>query len=230
MACWNKTYSSKPYLRGEVVDSIIKNLLDGSIYTIEEVAKLAGVDVDYVLKIKEEDCYNDKEFVGDGSGVIYYMDIKYDTIVDGIGFRNTVYCAKCNMYCKGCHNKNSWNIRNGKPISVNNLARLLLENGNDITFSGGETSLQAKAFISLAKIIKEHNKTIWLYSGYRYEELLNNKSSKELLKYVDVLVDGKFVEDLKDVDLLFKGSSNQRLIDIHRTIECGKVVLWQEDD
>lgn len=210
------------------MDSIIENLLDGDIYTPEEIAYLVDADITHVLEVKNRHCYSD-EFVGDGSGIIYYMDIKYDTIVDGVGFRNTVYCAKCNMYCKGCHNPSSWNIKNGKPISINNLADLLLENGNDITFSGGEASLQAKAFTKLAKIIKEHDKTIWLYSGHRYEELIKNETSKELLMYVDVLVDGEFIEDFKDIDLLFRGSSNQRIVDVNKTLKCGKVVLWQKD-
>ena len=130
---------------GFAMNNIIKNLSDGNIYSTKDISFLVDKDVEYVERV-----LNDPSIIktcGDGSGVIYYMDIKYDTIVDGTGFRNTVYCAKCNMCCKGCHNPQSWDIRNGKPISVNELAELLLENGNDITFSGGECSLQANAFI-----------------------------------------------------------------------------------
>ena len=156
------------------------------------------------------------------------MDIKYDTIVDGIGFRNTVYCAKCNIHCTGCQNPQSHDIKNGKPITISELAELLLENGNDITFSGGECSLQAKAFIKLAKIFKNNNRNIWLYSGYKFEQLISNHVSKDLLAYIDVLVDGAFVEELKNIDLLFRGSSNQRIIDVQQSLSNGQVVLWDE--
>lgn len=213
---------------------LVKNLKDGNLYTNEEIANLIDSNKETVRNIvNDEWTYSAKDiqdydgrFVGDGSGVIYYMDIKYDTIVDGVGFRNTVYCAKCNIHCEECHNPQSWNIRNGKPISINNLAQLLLENGNNITFSGGECSLQSKGFTKLAQILKKNGRNIWLYSGNIYEDLIQNSQTKALLDTVDILVDGKFIKDLKSVDLLFRGSSNQRIIDLNKTRECGDVVLW----
>lgn len=214
---------------------MVKNLKDGKLYTNREIATLLDTNRETVRNIVNDtwtyssddiEDYNTK-FVGDGSGVIYYMDIKYDTIVDGVNFRNTVYCAKCDRYCEGCHNPQSWNIKNGKPISINNLATLLLENGNDITFSGGECSLQAKAFIKLAQILKEKGRNIWLYSGYTYEELINNSVTKKLLNLVDVLVDGRFISSQKDTNLLFRGSSNQRIIDLNETRKVGDIVLWK---
>lgn len=207
------------------MNDIIKNLSDGNVYTVEDIADLTGTDISYVRGV-----LNDPTNIptcGDGSGVIYYIDIKYDTIVDGINFRNTIYCAKCDVHCQECHNPQSWNIRNGKPISINDLAKLLLENGNDITFSGGECSLQAKAFIKLAKILKENGRNIWLYSGRTYNELINNPITKELLNLIDVLVDGKFIFSLKDTNLLFRGSSNQRIIDLNKTRKTGEVTLWE---
>lgn len=214
---------------------MVKNLKDGNLYTNREIATLLNTNRETVRKIindtwafssKDIESYNDK-FVGDGSGVIYYMDIKYDTIVDGVGFRNTVYCAKCDVHCKGCQNPQSWNIKNGNPISINNLAKLLLENGNDITFSGGECSLQAKAFTKLARILKGEGRNIWLYSGHIYEKLINNSSTKKLLDLIDVLVDGEFIDSLKDPNLLFRGSSNQRIIDLNKTRASGYIVLWE---
>ena len=214
---------------------MVKNLKDGNLYTNREIADLTGINRETVRNIvndtwtyssKDIENYNDK-FIGDGSGVIYYMDIKYDTIVDGVGFRNTVYCAKCNLHCNGCHNPQSHNIKNGKPSSVNNLAKLLLGNGNDITFSGGECSLQAKAFIKLAQMLKNENRNIWLYSGHTYEELIGDSVTSKLLNLADVLVDGRFENDLRNTDLLFKGSSNQRIIDLNETGKVGEVVLWR---
>lgn len=207
------------------MNDIIKNLSDGGIYTEEEIATLTNTDLMYVRGVLNNPSV--KQTCGDGLGVIYYMDIKYDTIVDGTGFRNTVYCAGCDMLCEGCQNPQSWDIKNGKPISVNNLANLLLENGNDITFSGGECSLQAKAFVKLAQILKTEKRNIWLYSGHTYEELIANLVTKELLDIVDVLVDGKFISFLKDNSLFFKGSSNQRIIDLDRTRKNGRMILWK---
>lgn len=208
--------------------NVVCNLSDGDIYTKEEIAFLADInckDVDRILSLFSKS--NLQEFVGDGSGVIYIMDIKYDTIVDGEGFRNTVYCAKCNIQCSECQNPQSWNIYNGRPITVNQLAELLLENGSDITFSGGECSLQAKAFTRLAKILKQHGRTIWMYSGNVFEKLVEKPEVNELLQYIDVLVDGNFVHQLRDTKLLFRGSSNQRLIDVQKTLQKNEIVLCE---
>lgn len=158
--------------------------------------------------------------------VIYYLDIKYDTIVDGIGFRNSIYCAGCDIHCKGCHNPQSHDINNGKAITVDKASELLLENGNNITFTGGECSLQSKAFCNLAKILKQHGRTIWLYSGRTFEELTRSPLTKELLSNVDVLVDGRFIEELRDTSLRFRGSLNQRIIDAHKSLEQEKIILW----
>lgn len=205
---------------------MIKNLQDGNIYTSKDIAFLVGVNLSIVENV---DNYVDKnienEIIGDGSGVIYIMDIKYDTIVDGEGFRNSVYCAKCNLFCKECHNQQSWDIHNGRPIAINELADLLLENGNDITLSGGECTLQCKAFIKLAKILKEHGRNIWMYSGRTYENLIKDDDCLLLLKYIDVLVDGKFDINKKQLGLTFKGSTNQRILDVAKSLQQGEGVL-----
>lgn len=206
------------------IDNIIKNLSDGNIYSNKEIADLSGMNIEYVNGVLNDPII--AKTCGDGYGVIYYMDIKYDTIVDGVNFRNTVYCAKCSIHCEGCHNPQSWSIRNGRPISVNKLSELLLENGNDITFSGGECSLQAKAFIRLAQILKNEGRNIWLYSGYTYEKLFENPITRKLLNSVDILVDGRFIKELKDLSLSFRGSSNQRIIDVKETMKQNKIILW----
>lgn len=205
---------------------IIKNLQDGNIYTNEDIAVLVGIDTSLVENVDSYIAEDMKEsFVGDGSGVIYIMDIKHDTIVDGEGFRNTVYCAKCNLFCKECHNPQSWDIHNGRPMTINQLVDDLLENGSDITFSGGECTLQCKAFIKLAKIIKSCGRTIWLYSGKLFEDLIQDKDCLELLQYIDVLVDGRFDITKKKLNLVFKGSENQRILDIKKSLKQGKGVV-----
>ena len=205
-----------------MIDSIIKNLSDGNIYSLDEIAFLTDTTIEYVERV-----LNDPSIIqtcGDGSGVIYYMDIKYDTIVDGVGFRNTLYSAKCNIQCSGCHNPQSWNIKNGKPLSVIQLSKLLLENGNDITFSGGECSLQAKTFTKLAQILKAEGRNIWLYSGHTFKELNENSTTKKLLSLIDVLVEGRFIINQKSINLPFRGSSNQRIIDVPKTLLNNKVI------
>lgn len=93
----------------------------------------------------------------------------------------------------------------------------------DVTFSGGDPMYQPKAFTALAKAIKQRTKkTIWCYTGFRFEQLLGNERQRELLKYIDVLVDGPFVEALHDSDLAFRGSSNQRIIDVAKAFESAE--------
>lgn len=201
---------------------VIKNLSDGNIYTPGEISRLVNVSIDEVCGVLSDPTIS--KTCGDGSGVIYYMDIKYDTIVDGIGFRNAVYCAGCDLHCKGCHNPLSWDIENGKPITVNELGLILSNAQYDITFSGGECSLQANAFIKLARKLKSVGKNIWLYSGHRFETLIDNPTTLELLRSVDVLVDGEFIQSQKGINMVFRGSSNQRIIDLNETFLQKKII------
>jgi len=151
---------------------------------------------------------------------LYVLDIVEDTIVDGPGFRTTIYSAGCPHHCLGCHNPQSWNIENGYPESVDAIFERIKNNPvSNITFSGGEPFVQVAGFTALAKRIKEEtDKTIWCYTGYLYEELIKNQQSKELLSYLDVLVDGRFELALKDENLRFRGSSNQRIINLKKQL------------
>ena len=157
------------------------------------------------------------------------LDIVEDTTVDGPGFRTAIYCAGCPNACPGCHNPESWNIRNGKMMETDEvLAYVLADEFADVTFSGGDPMFQADGFAELARKIKVNSsKSIWCYTGYRYEDLLRRPQQAELLRWIDVLVDGRFVETLKDPDLLFRGSSNQRLIDVQQSLASGEIRLHQ---
>lgn len=157
------------------------------------------------------------------------LDIIEDTTVDGPGFRTAIYCAGCPNACPGCHNPESWNIRNGKMMETDEvLAYVLADEFADVTFSGGDPMFQADGFAELARKIKANSsKSIWCYTGYRYEDLLRSPQQAELLRWIDVLVDGRFVETLKDQDLLFRGSSNQRLIDVQQSLASGEIRLHQ---
>ena len=159
---------------------------------------------------------------------ISVISIVESTSVDGPGLRTTVYCAGCGHRCKGCHNPQSWDINSGTLTDVTILADRLLSTNEDITFSGGDPMFQAEAFSELAATIKsKSNKNIWCYTGFRIEQLLKNSKALPLLQNIDVLVDGQFELALRDENLLFRGSSNQRLIDVKKTLEKGEVVTYE---
>ena len=155
------------------------------------------------------------------------LDIVEDTTVDGPGFRTTVYCAGCPNRCPGCHNPQSWDMANGNVMEVAEILDVILSDPfADVTFSGGDPMFQPQGFTELAKAIKQKsNKNIWCYTGYLFEDLLRNPIQKALLEQIDVLVDGRFIEALKDEQLRFRGSSNQRIIDVPRSLEQGRVVV-----
>lgn len=145
------------------------------------------------------------------------LDIVPGTSVDGPGLRTAIYFAGCAHRCEGCHNPQSWNFEAGCEMGVGELMDIIIDNDFDVTFTGGDPIYQAKEIVPLAREIVKAGKTIWCYTGFRYEELLHNGYATELLRYVEVLVDGPFVDGLRDVKLLFRGSSNQRLVDVKKS-------------
>ena len=159
--------------------------------------------------------------------MISILDIVEDTMVDGPGFRTTIYCAGCPNACKGCHNPQSWDIKNGRMMSTQDIMRIIMADPfANVTFSGGDPMFQPEGFTELAEAIRrESDKTIWCYTGYLFENLLKNPKQRRLLELLDVLVDSPFVEKLRNPDLPFRGSSNQRIIDVQRSLREGHVVL-----
>lgn len=156
------------------------------------------------------------------------LDIIEGTSVDGPGLRTAIYFAGCRHECPGCHNPQSWPMDAGYEISADRLIEIVEEAGADVTLTGGDPVYQAADIIPFCRELKRRERNIWLYTGFRYEELMTGKASKELLDYIDVVVDGPFVESLRDTSLLFRGSSNQRLVDVRRS-EPGQIVEWQSD-
>lgn len=156
------------------------------------------------------------------------LEIIEDTTVDGPGFRTSVYAAGCPNACPGCHNPQSWDIANGRLMTTEEILDIILADPfADVTFTGGDPMFQPMEFAELAKAIREHcDKNIWCYTGFLFENILRNDAQRALLELVDVLVDGPFVQSLRDESLLFRGSSNQRLIDVKRSMEEGRVVLY----
>lgn len=157
------------------------------------------------------------------------LDIVEDTTVDGPGFRTAVYASGCPHHCPGCHNPQSWDIKRGRLLSTEEILEVILaDEFANVTFSGGDPLYQPEGFTELARAVKANSsKTIWCYTGYRYETILTCPSQAALLPYLDVLVDGPFELALRDETLPFRGSRNQRLIDVPASLQSGKVVLWR---
>lgn len=161
---------------------------------------------------------------------IYVANIVDNTIVDGEGFRTSLYVSGCDIFCEDCHNKELWDINIGTEMSVNEVFEKIINDITNITFIGGEPMMQARPLAVLAKKIKsETNKSIWIYTGHSFEEILENEDYFNLLKYCDILVDGKFDKMYFKNNLRFRGSTNQRIIDIKKSLGKNEVILWEDN-
>ena len=151
-----------------------------------------------------------------------------DSIVDGVGIRDVIFLQGCTHRCKGCHNKQTWDLNGGVHRFAGDVVKELSDSSNDITISGGEPMLQYYDLLSFLVVLKEYtNKKVWMYTGNTVDP--TKAIYRKLANYVDVIVDGKFVEELKDSNLLFRGSSNQRIIDLKQSVKQRKIVLWEDN-
>lgn len=154
---------------------------------------------------------------------------KYD-IANGPGIRTSIFVTGCSLNCKNCFNKDYQNPSFGNPWTEkeDELIASYLSDPNvaGLTILGGEPFENAQGLISLLKKIKT-NKSIWIYSGYTYDFLIKNDDTLELLKLVDVLVDGPFIESMKDLNLYFRGSRNQRIIDVKESLLNDELILLE---
>ena len=144
------------------------------------------------------------------------LDILFETTADGPGLRTAIYVAGCKHKCPGCHNPQSWDMNGGYEVTVDYLLDIVKSDPfADVTFTGGDPLYQCDNVTELARRIKEEtDKTIWCYTGFTYEEILDNAWLSQILPYIDVLVDGPFIEELKTMEIPFVGSSNQRKIEL----------------
>jgi len=161
--------------------------------------------------------------------VISVLSIIEDTMVDGPGFRTSIYCAGCRHQCPGCHNPQSWDIKGGHPMSTEDIMHIIeADPYANVTFTGGDPMYQPEGFTELARAIRQRtDKDIWCYTGFTFEMLINNPRHRALLEQIDVLVDGPFLKSERDETLRFRGSRNQRLIDVKTSLATGSVSLWQ---
>ncbi len=153
--------------------------------------------------------------------------LQSDSIVDGEGIRTVIWTQGCGHHCKGCHNPETWSFDEGYLIDVKDVINEIdnLSGQDGITFSGGDPLYQVDACLKIAKHCKERDLNVWCYTGFLYEDLLKNDKYLELLKYIDVLVDGPFILSQRSLDLKFKGSENQRVIDVPNSLKENKIVL-----
>lgn len=153
-----------------------------------------------------------------------------ESIVDGPGIRYVLFTQGCPHKCKGCHNPQTHDFNSGRVIKISEIVDNINENPllKGITLSGGEPFMQSKALANLIDKISEKNLDIITYTGFKFEDLISNADDKnnyiDLLKRTDILIDGKFEELKKDKNLMYRGSSNQRAIDVKLSIETGKIV------
>ena len=162
---------------------------------------------------------------------IRIMDIMHSSSVDGTGFRDVLFVNYCPHHCDGCQNPETWDKANGRDVTLkevfDDLTKSYLTN---VTFSGGEPFEQAENLYILACALKEYGKTIWAYSGYTFEQIMSDPVKKKLLEMCDVLVDGRFDKNKTELNLRFKGSTNQRIIDVAKSLESGSVILYDLDN
>ena len=140
------------------------------------------------------------------------LDILRGTTVDGPGFRTAIYFAGCRHACPGCHNPQSWDFKGGHEMTLDEIMAVVEEEDFDVTLTGGDPLYRPREIAELAKRIKESDHKVWLYTGFTIEEIQASEELSLPLPYLDAIVDGPFIEALRDPDLLFRGSSNQRII------------------
>lgn len=169
---------------------------------------------------------------------MYYSDIKYPDVANGLGVRVSLFVSGCRRHCPECFNKEAQDFKYGKPFTDKEItfieSKLQLPQVRGLSLLGGEPMEieNVTELLPLCKYLKSTytNKDIWCYTGYTIEELLNRNNivTKEILKYIDVLVDGDYQKDKHDLSLKFRGSSNQRIIDIQKTLKTKNIELVKE--
>ena len=172
-----------------------------------------------------------------------YADIKQYDVANGLGIRVSLFVSGCTHHCKNCFNKETWDFRVGNPFTEAEIEKILeyLKPSyvSGLSLLGGEPfePENQPGLLPLVKKVKETypEKNIWCYTGYLFDEDICGKmldqvpETRELLSCIDVLIDGPFIEERKNLKIRFRGSDNQRIIDVKKTMEAGEIVLWEEE-
>ncbi len=160
------------------------------------------------------------------------QSLQSDSIVDGEGIRTVIWTQGCAHNCPGCHNPQTHSFTSGVLVDVEKVKKqikdLKLQDG--ITFSGGDPMFQVDACLEIARFCQSIGLNVWMYTGFTFEQLIakHQENIIELLKYIDVLIDGRFILEQKSLNLPFRGSKNQRIIDVQKSLEYGKVITVEK--
>ena len=161
-------------------------------------------------------------------------DLQTDSIVDGPGLRAVLWTQGCAHHCEGCQNPQTWDFNGGGLVPIDMVLSAIdeLEYHTGLTFSGGDPMFQPEACNIIAEYARSKGLDIWVYTGFTFEELVALSKKKpiysEFMSKIDVLVDGRFIMEERDLSLLFRGSRNQRLIDMPKTLKTGEITLIDE--
>lgn len=196
------------------------------------------------IAVIQRECGYDRNVRIAGRRVMYYGEIKRCDVANGIGVRVTLFVSGCTNHCENCFQPQTWDFHFGQPFTKeteNQILDLMQPKYiSGLTLLGGEPfePQNQRELVPFLKRVRElyPQKTIWAFSGFRYEDELLKKGAypncevtEEMLSLIDVLVDGRFVEALKDISLRFRGSSNQRILDLSETRKNGYLILWDEN-
>ena len=160
--------------------------------------------------------------------------LQYDSVVDGEGIRIVIWTQGCSHNCKGCHNPETHDFNSGVLVDVNDIKKEISEITfqDGITLSGGDPFMQPEACLEIASFAKKLGLNVWAYSGFTFEQLKLLSKTKpvilELLKNIDVLIDGKFILEEKSYDVPYRGSKNQRIVDVVKSLEQNEIVLVEK--
>ncbi len=165
---------------------------------------------------------------------MYYSKIKFNDVANGPGLRLSLFTSGCTHHCKGCFQPETWNFKNGEPFTLETQKYIIEKSKNKyiagLSLLGGDPLDNVDGILPL---LQEYRKTfaatksIWLWTGYLFEEILKDDLKSKVLPFIDVIIDGKFEENLKDITLKYKGSTNQRVIDVKKSVETHTVVLYE---
>lgn len=165
--------------------------------------------------------------------IVRIAGISHESVTDGPGLRTVIFFQGCHHACPGCHNPQTWDDAGGEAVELEDLIRRFritpLLSG--FTFSGGEPFLQAEAAVNIAEYVKSKGLSLWVYTGYTWDELLTHLAQpgfQDLIHLADVIVEGPYRKELRDLSLPYRGSSNQRILLPEPSLKQGQVVLWSE--
>ena len=165
---------------------------------------------------------------------MYYSKIKFNDVANGPGLRLSLFTSGCTHHCKGCFQPETWNFKNGEPFTLEKQKYIIEKSKNKyiagLSLLGGDPLDNVDGILPL---LQEYRKTfaatksIWLWTGYLFEEILKDDLKSKVLPFIDVIIDGKFEENLKDITLKYKESTNQRVIDVKKSVDTHTVVLYE---